>query len=165
MFGLFGMLSGNKNFGAGLSDSELAQGRQTMFDQLAPEQQAAVAGPNTPAAYQMQQQQAREQLTAPEQTWIGGASGTDPYILARMPQEQQPKPTSDVLNPKDVNYNKDQPVQSRRGGGGGGVSSASAPGLGGGGVGGGGAQYAGGIPVILRSYGEPSASLLKYIEG
>lgn len=71
-----------------------------------------------------------------------------------------------VLDPKSVNY-KNENQQARRGGGGG-VSAAQAPALGGGGggaVGGGGTQYAGGIPVILRSYGEPSASLLKYIEG
>ena len=168
MQGLFGMFSGNKNFGAGYTEPELAQGRQTMFNQLPAEQQASVIGPDTPAAYQMQQRQAFEQLNNPQQQWMGGASATDPFIRARMPQEAQPaqppKPKSDVLDPKDVPYQNPDPKQRRRGGGGG-VSAASAPGLGGGGGGGGGTQFAGGIPVILRSYGEPSAGLLRYIEG
>jgi hypothetical protein len=169
MQGLFGMFSGNKNFGAGFTEPELAQGRQTMFNQLPTEQQASVIGPDTPAAYQMQQRQAFEQLNNPQQQWMGGASATDPFIRARMPQEAQPaqpaQPARNALDPKSVNYGQDQAQQRRRGGGGGGVSAASAPGLGGGGGGGGGTQYAGGIPVILRSYGEPSAGLLRYIEG
>lgn len=182
MASIFDFFTGGQSFGAGYSEPELAQGRQTMFNQLAPEQQASVMGPNTPAAYQMQQRSAFDQLTNPQQDWMGGANATDPYIRARMPQvmptqskpvEQEsamqivnPELKKDVLDPKDVNYKSGEGSSGRSGGGG--IPSVSAPslgGIGGGSAGGGGTQYAGGIPVILRSYGEPSAGLLKYIEG
>lgn len=149
MQGLFSMLLGKKISGS--KDPEVAQGRQTMFNQL-PDGQQAFA-----------------QLTPQQQQWMGGADATDPFILNRMPQAAQPTPSvqpqSDVLDPKSVAYKDPNAQQRRRGGGDGGVSAASAPGLSGGGGAGGGAQYSGGIPIILRSYGEPSAGLLRYIEG
>lgn len=163
--GLIGQMTGqNQMQQPGFSEQDMAAGRQAMFSQMSPEQQASVVDSNSPLMHQMQREQYTSQLTPEQQTWMGGADSRDPAIRARMPQA--PAPKSDVLDPKSVNY-KNENQQARRGGGGG-VSAAQAPALGGGGggaVGGGGTQYAGGIPVILRSYGEPSASLLKYIEG
>lgn len=122
----------------------------------------------TPQLFEQNRQEAFNQLNPQQQQWMGYADATDPAIRARMPQPPaQPATQSDVLDPRDVNYKSPTPPAGRSGGGGGGVSAAQAPGLsmGGGSVGGGGTQYAGGIPVILRSYGEPSTGLLKYIEG
>ncbi len=134
----------------------MADGLFSFFSQPSSSQQM------TPELYEQNRQAAYNQLTPNQQQWMGQADATDPYIRARMPQEPV---QTDVLNPNAVNY---KAPQDQRSGGGGGIPSVSAPSLGGGGggaVGGGGLQYAGGIPVILRSYGEPSASLLKYIEG
>lgn len=124
-------------------------------------QQPAQQPMMTPELFEQNRQAAYDQLTPKQQQWMGQADATDPYIRARMPQELPPG----MLDPKSVQY---KAPEGDRSGGGGGFTAASAPSLGGGGggaVGGGGTQYAGGIPVILRSYGEPSSGLLKYIEG
>lgn len=78
---------------------------------------------------------------------------TPPYV----PQ------TGPVLDPKDVQYQAPQATRAAST-----FTPVAAPELNMapvGTVGGGGMQYAGGIPSLLRSYGEPSVGLLRYIEG
>lgn len=80
---------------------------------------------------------------------------TPPYV----PQ------TGPVLDPKDVPYQAPATQASRPAST---FTPVSAPELNMGNVGpvgGVGVQYAGGIPTLLRSYGEPSIGLLRYIEG
>ncbi len=85
-------------------------------------------------------------------------------MMGPVPEDQMaPLNLDKPLNPKDVNYPMPQ-----GGGGGYGMSAASAPALspaGGNAASGPVTQYAGGIPSLLRSYGEPSIGLLRYIEG
>jgi len=83
-----------------------------------------------------------------------------PEMMGPVPQDQMAP-----LNPRDVNYQ--MPQRQQRDTSGIGMQAAQAPQLqniGGGPVGGYGDQYQGGIPELLRSYGEPSVGLLKYIE-
>lgn len=71
--------------------------------------------------------------------------------------------TGPVLDPKDVQYQAPQATRAAST-----FTPVAAPELNMapvGTVGGGGMQYAGGIPSLLRSYGEPSVGLLRYIEG
>jgi hypothetical protein len=70
-----------------------------------------------------------------------------------------------VLDPKDVNYQAPATQAARSQST---FTPVAAPELNMGAarpVDGGGVQYAGGIPSLLRSYGEPSVGLLQYIEG
>lgn len=79
--------------------------------------------------------------------------------------EQQMAQAQPVINPKDVNYQAPAAQTSRERST---FMPVAAPELNMapvGTVGGGGMQYAGGIPSLLRSYGEPSVGLLRYIEG
>jgi len=82
-----------------------------------------------------------------------------PEVMGPVPQDQMAP-----LNPRDVNYGLPRRAASPDPIG---MAAAQAPQLqniGGGPVGGYGDQYQGGIPELLRSYGEPSVGLLKYIE-
>lgn len=87
-----------------------------------------------------------------------------PEAMGPVPQDQMPP-----LRPQDVNYTIPQTQQQRqRSGLGLSAAQAAQPpqlqSIAGGAVGGNVDQYEGGIPELLRSYGEPSVGLLKYIE-